>query len=302
MSKISIVTPTYNSSKFISRTITSVLNQSYTDWEFLIIDDNSTDNTTELIKKFASQDSRIKLLKTASNSGGPASPKNIGIKNSLGEYIAFLDHDDEWAKDKLSKQIEFFESEKDDKLGVVFNFVNIVNNDGKILSKYTKSYKGDVIKNLTNGNFIITSSCVMVKASIFKKVSFFDSNFKIFDDWDMWLRISREGFEFKFIPEYLTNYIVHGDNACRGNNSKNRQEFIALYEKHKDIFLFYNLKEVGLYYYYKKDYKLSRKYYIRHIFTRGVDINQKIISFVYIILSFFPFLEDFFKKIFLKIS
>jgi glycosyltransferase involved in cell wall biosynthesis len=300
MPKISIIVPTYNSGRFIRRTILSVLSQFYTDWELLIIDDSSTDNTEELVNEFIKRDARIKFFKTLKNSGGPALPKNIGLENARGEYAVFLDHDDEWLPEKLNRQLELFDSSKNDKLGLVFCFVNIKDNYGKLLSKYKKGYRGNVIKQLANGNFILTSSCVMVRLSSLRKMVFFDVHFKIFDDWDMWLKLSEAGYEFDVVPQFLVNYIVHGNNACRGNDSKNRSEFIAIYEKHMTTFLKYNSKETARYHFYKKNYRLSRKYCFRNILSKEASWDQKIISFAYIVLPLFPDLENFFKKIFFK--
>lgn len=101
---VSIIMPTFNSEKFISRSIQSVLNQTYYNWELLITDDSSTDNTIEVIESFV--DSRIKLFELEKNSGA-AIARNNSIKNSKGRYIAFLDSDDLWLKNKLELQIEF---------------------------------------------------------------------------------------------------------------------------------------------------------------------------------------------------
>lgn len=303
MPKISVITPTYNSSKFIKRTIMSVLNQTYKDWEFLIIDDCSTDNTVELINEFVKKDPRIKLSKTPQNSGGPSLPKNIGIENAKGEYVAFLDHDDEWLPEKLSKQLQLFESSKEDNLGLVSCLVNIKDNEGKLLIKHKKNYRGNVISKLANETFIITCSCVMTKLNILKEVGLFDSQFKTADDGDMWFKISIAGYNFDFVPEYLTNYISHEDNLClRNKNYDRKDQFILQYEKYKDIYLKYSLKTNGTYYFYKQKYKLARKYFILTLFSRDYDLEQKIKSFAFIILSFYPKSEKFFRKIFLDIK
>lgn len=107
---ISIITPCYNAGNYISHTIESVINQTFKDWEMLIIDDCSTDNSRLIIEEYASKDSRIKYLKTDYPSGSPSLPRNIGIEKSSGKYIAFLDADDLWIPEKLEKQILFLES------------------------------------------------------------------------------------------------------------------------------------------------------------------------------------------------
>ena len=102
---VSIITPVYNSEKYIEETILSVVNQTYKNWELLLIDDCSTDSSYEIIKKYL-VDKRIKYFKNLKNSG-PAKSRNIGLENAKGEYVALLDSDDFWTKEKLKSQIEF---------------------------------------------------------------------------------------------------------------------------------------------------------------------------------------------------
>jgi len=299
MAKISIVIPTYNSSSFIKRSIQSVLNQTFTDWELLVVDDCSTDDTIKIVDEFIKNDSRIKLFKTPSNSGGPATPKNIGLKNAQGEYVAFLDHDDEWFLKKLEKQLKFFETSKNKKLGFVACFFFIKNNTtNKILSQYKNFYQGNIIEILARKNFIVTSSCVLVKLKAIKEAGEFDKLFKVSDDWDMWLRISALGYEFDFVPEYLLNYFVHNKNACYGNENFNEtKEFVNFYEKHQELFLKYNYYGIGYYYFSIKNNKLSRKYFIHFLLFKKSDSKEKLKSLAYIILSFFPAWEKTAKKI-----
>lgn len=124
---ISIITPCYNAEKYIAKTIESVLNQTYTDWEMLICDDCSTDNSRELVEFYCRKDNRIKLLRTNINTGTPAEPRNIGIQNSKGEYIAFLDSDDIWFPEKLEKQLYFMQTHKYD---FVYSNYEKINEEG----------------------------------------------------------------------------------------------------------------------------------------------------------------------------
>ena len=106
--KVSIITPTYNCAHFIGETIESVINQTYQDWEMLIVDDCSKDNTEEIVKQYSQNDNRIKYIKIEQNSGA-AMARNKAMELATGKYMAFLDSDDIWAKDKLDKQIKFME-------------------------------------------------------------------------------------------------------------------------------------------------------------------------------------------------
>lgn len=107
---VSIITPSYNSEKFIAQTIESVLNQTYREWEMIIVDDKSTDNTVTLIETYAQKDKRIKCIVLEENSG-PAVARNRAIEEAQGRYIAFLDADDLWMPQKLEKQIAFMQRE-----------------------------------------------------------------------------------------------------------------------------------------------------------------------------------------------
>lgn len=105
---VSVITPAYNASEYIGETIKSVLDQSYTNWEMLIVDDCSSDNTREIVRGYLEKDSRIKLIEHSEN-GGVSAARNTALKEAKGDYVAFLDSDDMWHKEKLLKQLAFME-------------------------------------------------------------------------------------------------------------------------------------------------------------------------------------------------
>ena len=106
--KVSIITPCYNSARFISKTIESVLNQTYPYWEMIIVDDCSHDNTKEVVEQYCKLDSRIRLLCLEKNSGSATIPRNKAIEEAEGRFIAFIDSDDLWKPEKLERQLPFF--------------------------------------------------------------------------------------------------------------------------------------------------------------------------------------------------
>lgn len=126
MDKVSVITPSYNSSSHIAETIRSVINQSYSNWEMIIVDDCSTDNSIDLIQSFIDQDSRIKLIKLSENSGA-AIARNTAIKAAEGRYIAFLDSDDLWHSIKLEKQIQYM---KDKNIAFSFSSYEKIDENG----------------------------------------------------------------------------------------------------------------------------------------------------------------------------
>ena len=115
---VSIITPCYNAAPFISQAIESVLAQSFGDWEMIIVDDCSSDDSLSIIQKYARIDFRIRYLRTDKPSGSPTLPRNMGIKEAKGRYIAFLDSDDIWLPNKLSDQLKVFEKSE---VAIVFS-------------------------------------------------------------------------------------------------------------------------------------------------------------------------------------
>jgi len=199
MAKISIIIPTYNYAQYICEAIESVLNQTYKDFEIIVVDDGSTDNTKEVIKPYLN---KIKYI--YQQNSGPSSARNRGIKEAKGEYIAFLDADDIWLPQKLELQIKFMEKEKE--VGLIFSDMILFNEKGiiknsflkeklffnklsiKPLSSTEKVIYDNVFNALLQENFIPTNT-VIVKKECFNKVGFFDETLFSVEDRDMWLRI-----------------------------------------------------------------------------------------------------------------
>ncbi len=129
MIRVSVIIPTYNRADLLPTAISSVLAQTYTDWELIVVDDASTDNTREVIKEWEAKDSRIRSVSLNKNSGGPAHPKNVGVESARGEFIAFLDHDDEWLPEKLKKQVAVFASSP--RIGLVTCEAYVVDGAGR---------------------------------------------------------------------------------------------------------------------------------------------------------------------------
>lgn len=202
MPKISVVIPTFNRAETIERAIDSVLNQTYNNFELLVVDDGSTDETEDIISNYPD----IKYLKQENS--GVASARNLGIKNSTGDYIAFLDSDDEWIPDKLLKQINFFDAHPE------FEWVHSneiwirLGSELKQLKKHRKGGGDQFIPSLDL--CLISPSCVLIKKEILSN-TLFREDFEVCEDYDLWLRLLLN-FPIGFIEEPLVHkYGGHAD-------------------------------------------------------------------------------------------
>ena len=196
---VSVIIPTYNRAHLIGRAIKSVLNQTYQDFEIIVVNDGSTDNTEEVVKSFS--DKRIKYIWHEKNKGAAAA-RNTGIKIAKGEYIAFQDSDDEWFPNKLEKQMKIFKKESPN-LGIVYTgFYRIKDSEKKYIPSHEIVKKeGSIYEELLKGSFITTQS-ILVRKECFKKVGIFDENLPRLQDWELVIRLSKY-YEFKCIDEPL---------------------------------------------------------------------------------------------------
>ena len=198
MATVSVIIPTHNRSDFLRRAIASVLNQTYQDFELIVVDDASTDNTAEAVAEF--NDERIKLLRHDTNKGGSAA-RNTGILASECDYIALLDDDDEWLPEKLSRQMEVLLSSPP-QVGCVYSGCVDVTTTGKTIGEYIPTKRGDLSKDLVAENCVGGASSALLKRECVKKVGLFDESLPCSQDYDLWIRISNE-FHFECIPETL---------------------------------------------------------------------------------------------------
>jgi len=184
---VSIITPNYNCACFLSQTIESVIAQTYKNWELLIIDDCSTDNSIDIIEKYINKDIRIKLFKTKCNSGSPIEPRNIGIQNAHGRFIAFLDSDDLWLPYKLERQIPFFNNVN---VVIIYSNYEKITDTGERKNRIIKAPKKICYKQLLKSNYI---GCLTAMYDVSKsgKVYFLDF---CHEDYVLWLTILRVGY------------------------------------------------------------------------------------------------------------
>lgn len=184
--KVSVVMPAYNSEKYIRAAIRSVLDQTWTDFELIVVDDGSRDSTVNIVEGLAAEDSRVVLLKNAQNEG-VASSRNRGVASAHGEWIAFLDSDDLWRKDKLEKQIAYLSQFPDAAIG--YTASAFMDAEGIRYSYVMPAVPKTTYAMLMRGNLMSCSS-VMVKTEWIRKYPMGAGN--MHEDYAAWLQILRE--------------------------------------------------------------------------------------------------------------
>lgn len=213
----SVIIPTYNTGKIICDTLDSLVTQTYKNFEVIVSDDGSSDNTLEYVRQYSDK-LNLKILSNP-NWGGPARPRNLGIKQSSAEWIAFLDHDDFWYKDKLKDTLELL-AEND----VIFHDLEIFCNAKKTIRviKSKNLQPHPFINLMIDGNTIANSS-VIVRKSIIEKVNYIDESRELMavEDYDLWLKIARITDRFFHIKKVLGGYrIVPGQNMTASNQKQ----------------------------------------------------------------------------------
>lgn len=185
--KVSVIMPVHNAEKYLSESISSVLQQTYPYWELLIVDDCSTDNSLAIINRYAVLDARIRCLKTDAPSGSPCLPRNLGIKAAQGRFIAFLDSDDCWLPNKLEQQLCLFG--ETGTIGLVFSDYEKMSEEGERNNRVIKAPMKVSYKQLLRGNVIGCLTAVYDTAKVGKM--FFMQH--THEDYILWLSILKKG-------------------------------------------------------------------------------------------------------------
>jgi len=226
---VSVIMPTYNYAQFIGNAIKSALAQTHKNFELIIIDNYSDDNTEEMVRSFA--DSRIRYFKF-NNHGMVAASRNFGIKTAQGEYLAFLDSDDSWLPDKLECVLQFINDSPDIDLVCHDEYhVNIVNPEYRKKARYGpyRKYKGLLFKS----NSISTSAVVVRKSKVVKAGLFSeDRKFDTAEDYELWLRLSKIC-KIEYLHQPLGYYTIHGTSLSR-NIERQSQNTLNVLEYYFD--------------------------------------------------------------------
>lgn len=227
MPSVSVIIPAYNAASIILETIQSIQAQTYTDFEIIVVNDGSTDNTLEVLESI--QEPRMKVF-TYPN-GGVCLARNRGVARSSGEFLAFIDNDDIWTNDKLELGVKIFQEKRH--AGAVYSwFYNMIDDDDgtrRFLPTYDATFEGNVHTELLLRNFIGNGSNLIVRREVFDSVGGFDPALCSPSDWDFSIRVSKE-FEFAVVPKVQVFYRKNPGSMSVNNVIKMEQETLIALE------------------------------------------------------------------------
>jgi len=266
MPKVSVIIPTYNRATLLPAAVESVLRQSFQDFEIIVVDDASQDGTLDVIRTFT--DRRIHHIRHDAHKGQGVS-RNAGIRNAFGEYIAFLDDDDEWLPEKLEKQVFLLDSSPP-KVGMVYTgFREIAASTKEVIAEVIPERRGYLFEQMCIRNWIGTCSTVLLRRSCFENTGLFDEGLASGADYDLWLRVSKE-FDIEYILEPLVLYTVHAhristnrESLIRGMEAqlkKNAAIFSTSTKSYSQRYLF-----LGVHYCYLGDLRKGREAFAKAI-------------------------------------
>lgn len=230
MPNVSVVLPTHNRLDTLKRSLASVLEQSYTDLEVIVVDDCSTDATAAYIKTLS--DARVRYLQLSQNRGA-ATARNAGIQLATGEFIAFQDSDDLWLPNKLSNQLAYLE--QNESLAVVFTSFVKCHPAYKFVMPPEAVPSSEIAPRLAFGNFIGTPT-VLARRSVLLAAGGFDTELRNHEDWDLWLTLAGRGAQFHHLTQVLLVSPYSPDGVSDAQTAQLAEAFEHIYRKHLGLF------------------------------------------------------------------
>jgi len=283
----SIIIPCYNAEKYIEETIQSVINQTYQDWELIIIDDGSKDSSRQIISTYL-DDKRISYQ--YQENSGVSIARNNGITKANGKYITFLDADDVWFSNNLEEKIRYIENQKVD---AVYSLFDTIHGKKDFVTKIVTVANQPTLKDilLQKGNYSTAPSGIVLKSEILQKIGGFDAHLSNNADQDIWIRILSNNYKIALLEKPLWQYRVH---------ERNMSSNITLLEK-DSILLFNKMAKNNLFHSFWFKQRCVAKLYLMLAGSWWKDGNNKWRGFYFILSSlanYPPEILTLFKKMF----
>lgn len=228
---VSVVIPTHNRVDLLPRAITSALNQTYNDIEVIVVSDGSTDNTDAFMQKY-DNDGRVRYINYSPAKGGNYA-RNTGIDAAKGEYVAFLDDDDEWLPTKIERQVALMEA--DNEVGLVYTGINCIYVNESICYSFKPTLRGNLSKKILFRNYIGSTSSVMLRQSLCRSCRF-DENLQALQDFDLWIKVM-QGCKADVVSEPMVNYYNYRNQTqVSSSTAKYIQAIDYINKKYADLF------------------------------------------------------------------
>ncbi len=291
---VSVIITTYKREpEMVCRAVKSVLNQTYNNMEIIVVDDSpKTFINRESVKaEVLALNKNIKYIMHEQNEGACAA-RNTGIKLAKGEFVAFLDDDDEWVNTKLEKQISCF---NDKNIGLVYCKyikINEVNNKQVSEIMHYEMYRGNIYEKLILYNFVGSTSFVLMRKSVLLQSGIFDNDMKSAQDYDLWLRASKIC-QVEYIDEPLVKYYIHGDQCITANADSKISGFERLntknweYIKTNKVAYWYRVRILILYYVKKRQLIIALNYWFKSSLKRPFKFLENSKMFLRVVKYYF---------------
>lgn len=283
---VSVIIPTYNRAHLVGRAIQSVLEQTYQNFEIIVVDDASTDDMEEVVKGFSDQ--RIHYFRHEQNKGGGAA-RNTGVKKARGDFIAFLDSDDEWFPSKIEKQLRIF-YKGNAKLGAIGTGISIYSTRHESKIKIPSGSFGNIHKKLLQGNsWPGSTSTIMIKRECFKKVGLFDELLEAGQEYDLYIRIAKH-YYFDVVRELLVKKLKVAHSISSNMNARLQGCKMLLLKHSKDIPRLSQLRgrfnfEIGVILCRQNNISEARKYLLKAVIAYPFTLKY----WINFLFSVFPY-------------
>ena len=246
---ISIIIPTFNRGGLIKNTLHSIARQTYTEWECIVIDDGSNDNTKEIVGEFIKKDLRYKYLVNNRKKGAQGA-RNVGILNSKGEYISFFDSDNLMLPERLSKQIKYLK--ENPICDVCTCYSHLLNDNNEITGAFIWITEGNILKGILEGSTYVDYNNALIRESVLDKIGLLDEDCPSFQEWDTHIRLADVA-KYGTVHELLVLYYQRSNGRISTDTKRELYGLTYIYAKHKKLWI----AVAGKIIYFSKIYSLA---------------------------------------------